>query len=238
MRTATLPGLALLALMTWPAACGQSPTEAYDPDLPTAWASAVTNPFFPLAAGTVWEYEAETDAGTETITVEVLSQTRVVNGVTAVVVHDQVFLEGELIENTYDWYAQDADGNVWYLGEETEELENGVVVSTDGSWEWNVDGALPGIYMWANPGAHVGEEYRQEYYEDEAEDWGKLVALNQTVTVPFGSFTGCIVTEDWNAVEGRSQTLENKSYCPGIGVALEIGLSDPSVRVELMDRTP
>jgi len=236
MRTATR--FAFLALAASAAACSNSPTEPYDPDLPTAWASAITNPLFPLTPGTIWEYESDTGAGLETITVEVLTTTRVVNGVTAVVVHDQVFLSGSLSENPYDWYAQDADGNVWYLGEETEEHENGVVVSTEGSWEWGADGALPGIYMWANPAAHVGEEYRQEYYEDEAEDWGKVIALNQTVVVPAGTFTGCVVTEDWNAVEGKSQTLENKSYCPGIGVTLETGVSDPSVRVELMSRTP
>jgi hypothetical protein len=230
--------LATFVLAFSVATCGESPVDPYEPDLPTSWATSVTNPFFPLEPGTMWEYTSETDEGTETIVVEVLSETRVVNGVTAAVVHDQVVLEGDLVENTYDWYAQDAEGNVWYLGEDTEELENGVVVSTDGSWEWNVDGALPGIYMWADPSAHVGDEYRQEYYEGEAEDWGKIMRVNEPATVPFGTFQGCVVTEDWNALEGRSETLENKYYCPGVGTVLEHSASDATARVELIDRAP
>ena len=238
MRLARPVVAAVLGVAVSAAACGDDPVAPYDPDLPEAWADAVTNPYLPLVPGTVLTYAGDTADGTETIVVEVLTLPRVVNGVTAVVVHDQVFLDGELIEDTYDWYAEDADGNVWYLGEETEEIEDGVVVSTEGSWEWNVDGALPGIYMWADPSAHMGQEYRQEYYEDEAEDWGKVVAVGETVVVPYGTLTGCVVTEDWNALEGRAETLENKYYCPGIGVALEAGVNDTSVRVELMERTP
>jgi hypothetical protein len=238
MRSIHLTVTASTATALAALACGSDTTAPYEPNLPVAWASAITNPYLPLEPGAVWEYVGETEEGTETITVEVLAQTRLVNGVTAAVVHDRVLLDGELIENTYDWYAQDADGNVWYLGEDTEELENGVVVSTAGSWEWNVDGALPGIYMWADPSAHVGEEYRQELYRGEAEDWGKVVALGQTVAVPFGTLSECVVTEDWNALEGRSATLENKYYCPGVGTALEVGVSDPTTRVELTEHTP
>ena len=106
------------------------------------------------------------------------------------------------------------------------------MVSTDGSWEWGVDGALPGIIMWADPAAHLDEEYRQEYYEGEAEDWGRVVALNQTVVVPLGTFTGCSRTEDWNDLENGS--LENKYYCPGIGPTLEVGGDE---RVELVEHT-
>jgi hypothetical protein len=198
--------------------------------IPSTWAAAVTNPFFPLAPGTTWQYRSETGDGVETTTTEVLDQTRVVHGVTATAVHDRVFLDGELIEDTEDWYAQDGDGNVWYLGEDSKEIENGQVVSTEGSWEWGVDGALPGVIMWADPSAHVDEAYRQEYLEGVAEDWGKVVALNQDVSVSSGSFTGCIETEDWSGLEsGR----EHKSYCPDVGTVLEVGQSGE--RTELVD---
>ena len=190
-----------------------------------------------LPAGAWHGLPGETEDGTETIRVEVLADTRVVNGVPATVVHDEVFLEGELIEDTYDWYAQDEDGNVWYLGEETEELEDGEVVSTAGSWEWVEDSALPGIYMWANQAAHLNEEYRQEFYEGEAEDWAKVVALGETVQVAFGTFTGCIKTEDWNGLEGRSETLEYKYYCPGLSTVLEVPVDAPEESVELVDMT-
>lgn len=213
-----------------------SPTGAdFDPILPAAWASSVTNSFFPLVPGTTYEFESATDEGLETITVEVLADVRVINGVTATVVRDRVFLDGDLIEDTFDWYAQDAAGNVWYLGEDSKEIEDGQVVSTEGSWEWGVDGALPGIIMWADPAAHVGEEYRQEFYRGEAEDWGKVIATQETVQVPFGSFTGCIRTEDWNALEPGPR--ENKSYCPGVGFVLEV-IPGSDERVELIEVTP
>jgi hypothetical protein len=163
----------------------------------------------------------------------VLPNPRVVNGVSATEVWDRVYLDGELIEETYDWYAQDVDGNVWYLGEDTKEYENGVVKSTKGSWEWGVGGALPGIIMWADPSAYLNEAYRQEFKEGVAEDWGKVIALNEAVTVPAGSFTGCVKTEDWNALEsGR----EHKYYCSGYGVVLEVGKKGTGTRTELVSR--
>jgi hypothetical protein len=206
----------------------------YNPDIPASWATAVTNQYYPLVPGTIYHYQSDTPDGVETTTIEVLSQTKPINGVAATSVRDQVFLAGELIEDTEDWFAQDADGNVWYLGEDTKEYENGQVVSTEGSWEWGVDGALPGVIMWADPAAHVGEEYRQEFLSGEAEDFGKVVALNESVSVPHGAFTSCIKTEDWSALD--PMVRENKFYCPGIGVALETNLEGGD-RSELVDVT-
>ena len=216
-------------------ACGaDDPTGPdYDPVLPTAWAAEVTNPFFPLPAGATWSYSGESDEGTETIVIEVLDETRDVNGVAATVFWDRVYLDGVLVEDTRDWFAQDSDGNVWYLGEESYEMNGPDTLNSEGSWEWGTDGALPGIIMWADPSAHVGEDYRQEFYEGEAEDWGRVVALDQTVTVPAGTFTGCIRTDDWNALEGgRAETLENKFYCPGVGTVLE---QEEDTEIELVE---
>jgi len=222
MTTRSLTLLAALAAGSIATgACDASTTgPSYDPQLPTAWGATVSNAYFPLVAGTTFQYEKQTAEGLETITVEVLPGTRLVNGVVATVVRDRVYLDGVLIEDTYDWYAQDDAGNVWYLGEETKEYENGQVVSTAGSWEWAVDGALPGIIMWADPAAHVGEEYRQEFYRGEAEDWAKIVALNESVTVPYGSFTGCVKIDEWNALDGGPH--EYKYYCAQIGTVLEV----------------
>lgn len=218
------------------ATCGSDPTgPAYEPILPDAWAAAVDNPFFPLVPGTSLRFEGETDEGTEVILIDVLASTRTVNGVTAAEVRDRVFVDGELVEETLDWYAQDVDGNVWYVGEDSREIEDGAVVSTEGSWEWGVDGALPGIIMWADPAAHIGDDYRQEFYEDEAEDWGRVVETGVSVTVPAGTFANCVVTEEWNGLEPG--TLESKHYCPQVGFVLEIKLDGGNERVELVSAT-
>jgi hypothetical protein len=220
----------LLCTLLSVAACESDPTSPpYNPVLPNAWVGSVNNQFFPLVPGTVFEFRGQTDEGVETTTVEVLAQTRMVNGVAATVVRDRVYINNVLVEDTDDWFAQDSEGNVWYLGEDSKEIENGQVVSTSGSWEWGRRGALPGIVMWANPSAHVGESYRQEYSRGEAEDWGKVVAVNQSVTVPHGALTGCIKTDDWNGLEPDEK--ETKFYCPGLGVVLEMADDE---RVELL----
>jgi hypothetical protein len=233
-----LAGFAVAALV----GCGgdsggtPSPGPEYDPGVtPAQLSRTIDNPFFPLPAGARWEYEAETDEGRERTLVEVLSKTRTVWGVEATAVRDRVFLDGELIEDTEDWYAQDTEGNVWYLGEEVKNYENGQLVDTAGSWAAGVDGALPGVAMWADPAAHLGQEYRQEFYKGKAEDWGKVVAVNESVSVPAGSFTGCVKTEDWNALEPGP--LENKYYCPqAAGLALEVKVPGGSERNELVGR--
>lgn len=214
---------------------GDEDDPDYTPQIPTSWASAVTNSFFPLTPGTTYEFEGETDEGLETTTVEVLSDVKTVNGVSATVVRDRVYLDGELIEDTHDWYAQDSAGNVWYLGEDSKEIEDGEVVDTEGSWEWGVDGALPGIIMWADPAAHRNEEYRQEFYEDEAEDWGKVVGTGKTITVPIGTFDGCVQTEDWNGLESGGREI--KTYAPGVGVVHEAHAGGEEA-VELVEITP
>ena len=145
---------------------------------PANFVDTIDNPYLPYASGARWVIEVENDDGeTEIITVEVLDERRDVMGVSTVVVHDVVAIEGEVIEDTYDWYAQDVDGNVWYFGEDTTSYEDGEV-STDGSWEAGVDGALPGIVMLADP--KVSDTgYRQEFLAGEAEDiiTGRLAGM-------------------------------------------------------------
>ena len=188
--------------------------ENYNPVIaPANFVAGVTNPYFPLTPGKVYKYEE----GLETNEVSILNETRVVAGVTCVVVHDVVKKEGVLVEDTYDWYAQDVDGNVWYFGEDVSSYENGVFANHDGSWETGVDGAKPGIIMMANPVQEL--PYRQEYYFDNTEDWGKVVAKDLTVTTPYGTFTNCIKTEDWNAIEPG--IIERKYYAPGTGFVKE-----------------
>lgn len=187
------------------------------------FAQGVDNPYFPLIPGSKWVYESHLEDGSvERIEIEILHETRVVNGVTATILHDSVFVDGVLVEDTFDWFAQDKDGNVWYLGEAVDNYENGALVDHAGSWEWGVDGALPGVYMWADPSAHVNEEYYQEYFVGEAEDKGKVLSVNESITVPGGSFTSVVQTFDFSSLDPNIQA--HKFYAPGIGVIKEVDL--------------
>jgi hypothetical protein len=189
--------------------------------------AAVDNPYFPLTPGTTMTYEGKG----ERIVVEVLHETRNVLGIPCAVVRDRVWEGEELIEDTFDWYAQDNEGNVWYMGEDSKELEKGEVVSAAGSWEAGIDGAFPGIIMLAKP--LDGLWYRTEYYEGEAEDLAQVLSLDETVTVPYGTFTHCLKILDFNALEPGVE--EHKYYAPGIGVVKEVEVKGGSDFAELVD---
>jgi hypothetical protein len=190
------------------------------PEFPNAsdFVSEITNPYLAFKVGRIFYYESETEDGLETITVEITDDSKVIMGnIQATVVRDKVFLDGELIEDTFDWYAQDKDGNVWYLGEDTKEYEDGQVVSTQGSWEAGVQGAIPGLIMSANP--VNGMEYRQEFFEGEAEDNAIVINTEKTVTIGLGSFEGCLETMEYSTLEHGVR--EHKYYFPGTGLLLE-----------------
>ncbi len=173
---------AALALVMTVTACTSGAThnpaayvegQPYQPTIDAAnFVDVVDNPFFPLVPGTVYTFEGSG----EHVVVTVTHDTKEILGITTTVVHDQVTVDGAVTEDTTDWYAQDAAGNVWYMGEQTAEYENGVVTSTEGTWEAGVDGAQPGIVMLADP--QVGDTYRQEWYEGQAEDLAKVFALD------------------------------------------------------------
>ncbi len=205
--------------------------KAYSPDIkPENFTSTVDNPYFALVPGTRFTYEAKKTEGTERIEISVLSEIKKVMGVETRVVRDQVFLNDSLVEDTLDWYAQDKEGNVWYFGEDTAEYEDGVITSHHGAWEAGVDGALPGIVMKARPG--TGDSYYQEYYAGVAEDRADVLSVNETVTVPQGTFSGCVKTFDYTPLDPKS--LEHKYYCKEIGfTALEVHTTD-NERTELI----
>ena len=157
-------------------------TEPYSPTIdPSAFSTKIDNPYFPLTPGTRTIYEAATPDGLQRTTTEVTRDTKKIMGVDTVVVHDTVTLDNEPLEDTFDWYAQDRDGNVWYFGEATKEFEDGTV-DTEGSFEGGVDGALPGIIMPGHP--QVGDQYRQEYAKGVAEDTGEVLSLTGSETTP------------------------------------------------------
>lgn len=197
------------------------------------FSEVVNNPYFTLTPGTTFTYKGQDREGTKINKVMVTDQTKQVMGVTTRVVWDRVWLNDQLIEETYDWYAQDKEGNVWYFGEDSKEYQKGKVTSTKGSWEAGVEGAQPGIVMQANP--QPGEPYRQEYRKGEAEDLGQVLSVQEKVTVPAGSYNNCVKTKDWSAIESGS--VEHKYYAKEVGyVVLETEHNDKK-RVELVDVT-
>ncbi|HUQ04824.1 MAG TPA: hypothetical protein VM261_20120 [Kofleriaceae bacterium] len=243
MRAKNWPGLVVAAVMA--GACGGDgggiphsdgvgpapfdPGGTYSPQaVPGQLAPAITNALFPAPVGASWSYRAQTDEGVETIEVRVLSEARTTWGAMARVVRDTAYLNDVMIEDTYDWYAQDPDGNVWYLGEDTTEYVNGQPAGTAGAWEAGVDGALPGVVMLGAP--QVGMVYRQEYYAGEAEDVANVERLDASVTVPAGSWSGCLETRDRSAIDPELD--ERKFYCPGVGNVLVL---EGGVRVELIE---
>ncbi len=199
---------------------------------PAAFTTVIDNPYWPMSPGSRWTYrETDEEGNVVNVVVTVSSETKeIASGVTAVIVRDTVTQDGELIEDTFDWYAQDADGNVWYLGEDTAEFENGEVTTTGGSFEAGVDGALPGIIMPADP--QDGMRYRQEYYAGEAEDNGEVLSTEEQADVPFGHFTDVLLTKDTITIE--PDVLEYKLYAPEVGPILVIGVSGGSGREELV----
>jgi hypothetical protein len=206
--------------------------EPYNPVIdPANFVEGVDHPYFRLTPGAEWEYEGQTEDGLETIEVTVLSDTKEVMGIPCVVVRDTVYLNGEIIEDTYDWFAQDKDGNVWYMGEDTHEYEDGVAINSSGAWEAGVDGALPGIIMPAV--LEPGEPYRQEYYEGEAEDMGQIIRVGETLTIGDQTYEDVLVTKDWSLLE--PDVIENKYYAPGVGLIAEEKVEGGSERVELVE---
>lgn len=199
----------------------------------------IDNPFFPLAPGTTRVFRSDTEAGPEEIVVEVLADTRVVAGVVCRVVRDRVYLNGVLIEDTLDWYAQDDAGNVWYMGEDVSNYNYGsdgqlIDITTEGAWEAQQDVlgagriALPGLIMPADP--RPGMLYHQEYYLGEAEDMAEIVGVDVPVTLADGASYTCLQTRDFTPLEPGVNTF--KYYAPGVGVVLEVAV-ESGERVEL-----
>jgi hypothetical protein len=233
----------IACLVVLVAACAGSAEPPIDPGdggdyqvavEPADFVSGIDNPWLPLTPGCTWVYESIGAEEVERIEVVVLQETRDVMGVVSTVVRDTVTVEGELVEDTYDWYAQDAEGNVWYMGEETAEYENGEVISTAGAWEAGVDGALPGIVMQAEP--EVGDAYRQEFYPGEAEDMAEVVRVGVAEELAEESFEDLVVIEEWTPLE--PDVNEEKSYAAGVGVVLEEVIEGGSGRIELVSFTP
>ncbi|HEY3018509.1 MAG TPA: hypothetical protein VGJ23_06740 [Gaiellaceae bacterium] len=213
MKRAAL--LAVVACLC--AACG-SQSSSRATLKPTTFVRHVDNQWFPLTPGTVFVYRGVNDGEPGRDVVTVTSRTKVIQGVHCSVVDDRLFVSGHLAERTADWYAQDKQGNVWYFGEDTAELDkSGKVTSREGSWQSGVDGARAGILIPAHP--KIGQTFLQEYYKGHAEDHSQVLSLSASIRVPYTSSEHALLTKEWTPLE--PDVLDHKVYISGIGMVKE-----------------
>jgi hypothetical protein len=190
----------------------------YSPQIrPADFVARVDNPYWPLRPGTAFHYRGVRGTTEQTDDEVVTHGTKKILGIDCTVVRDTVSEGGRPVERTFDWYAQDRQGNVWYMGELSLELRNGKFVKASDSWESGVNGAKPGIIMPAHP--RRGDRYRQEYYPSgEALDEAQVLGRLGTVTTPYGAFEHPLVTSEFSPLEPQT---ERKYYVAGLGEVAE-----------------
>lgn len=205
-----------------------SPSASLDP---ADFTVDITNPYWPMPVGARWVYRETEGREVQKVVVTVTPRTKTVAaGVEARVVHDVVTEDGDLVEDTYDWYAQDSAGNIWYLGEDTAEYEDGEIVTRAGSWEAGVDGAEGGILIPGDP--QPGMAYQQEYLAGEAEDQAAVLSLDEMVEAPTGRYTEALLTRETTPLE--PEVAELKFYAPGLGPVLVLQISGGTSREDLV----
>lgn len=192
---------------------------------PARFSTRIDNAWFPLRPGITYIYRGNSEGKRTRDVFTVTHKTKVIDGVTTRVINDRVYMGGRLEERTLDYYVQDDQGNVWYFGEDTAELDkHGNVVSTDGTWHAGKHGAEPGLFMEANP--QPGNTFQQEYQRGVAEDHYTVLTLKASVKVPYGSFGGnklrrrVLVTKEWTPLEPKIR--DHKVYVRGIGEVKEV----------------
>jgi hypothetical protein len=210
-----------------PSACGTTYAPVLDP---ANFVSVIDNPYFPLPVGRKLVYTGIKDGQTQTDTVTVTDQKKLILGITTTVVHDVATHDGTVLENTFDFYAQDRQGNVWYLGEDTTQFLPNGKPDTSGSFEAGVDGAQPGIIMKANP--QIPDAYRQECYAGQAEDTAWVVATTGSVRVPYGMVRNVLTTLEATQIEPGA--YDQKVYGSGIGIVSEQSLTGPNEFSQLL----
>jgi len=251
------PLLAVLAAAVGVAGCGSSNADVasaaarrpgsaprlapvhgtYAPKIdPANFVRRIDNRYFPLNPGTTFRYKGVAEDGkTRQTDVETVThQKKTILGVKATVVRDTVSSHGRANERTFDWYAQDKYGNVWYMGEDTRELEHGKFVKASDSWEAGVDGAQPGIIMPGHP--RRGDAYRQEYYPGHALDQARVLGQGGPVTVPFGSFKRTLLTVE-TSPKIDPGVRERKFYVAGVGDVKEHTVAGDREQIRLVSIT-
>ena len=211
-----------------------SGTPTFKPTFdPANFGTSIDNPYLTLTPGTTYTYANKTADATEIVHVEVTHRTENIAGVPSVVVHDYLTNGQTVVEDTIDWYAQDKQGNVWYMGEATKEFSPGNAPNTGGSWQAGVNGAEAGIAMPAD--SKVGEVYRQEYYKGEAEDTASTVGFSGVANVPYGSYKNLLEIKEWTPLEPSVE--EHKYYARGVGLVRSVATKGGTEQQDLVTIT-
>jgi hypothetical protein len=242
-RIATTAVLAVLAALAIPACGNDDSGEDSNRGLPQGsepakldpddFTTDIDNPYWPMQPGNRWVFsETDTEGTRERVVITVTDKTKkIANGVTARVIRDVATEDGTPVEITNDWYAQDNEGNVWYLGESVRNFENGKFADTEGSFEAGVDGADAGVVMPADPAP--GLAFREEYYKGKAEDRAEIVAVgDDQVEVPAGYFRRVLLVRDLVPLEPKVEEL--KFYAKGVGPVLSVHTDGAGGRASLV----
>jgi hypothetical protein len=201
---------------------------------PANFVATVDNRYLPFIPGTAFHYEGVKGRTPQTDDEVVTHRTKRILGVPSTVVRDTVSEHGRAVERTFDYYAQDKQGDVWYMGELALERHHGRLVKASDSWLAGVNGGRPGIIMPAHP--RRGDVYRQEYYPPgQALDEARVVGHRATVTVPAGTFRRPLVTLERSSLEPQT---EEKVYAAGIGEVEERVVKGRHEAFELVSVTP
>jgi hypothetical protein len=194
---------------------------------PASFSSTVDNAWYPLLPGTRFTYQGTKDGRKAVESFTVTRATKVVAGVTCVVVEDKVSLGGVPTERLLGYYAQDRAGNVWYFGEDIEELDaNGQVVSTAGSWHAGINKATAAFFLEASP--TVGKSFAHQYTHNDF----AVLSLTEKVSVPYGSFSNALVTKEWSPLEPDIET--HKYYVQGVGMVRDVAVKGPTEELVLV----
>ncbi len=204
----------------------------YNPHIiPLDFVQGFSNPYFPLVARQTRNYAVTSGASSAQLTVKVSIHTKLIMGVLCLGVQDQVLAAPRFFEDTWRWYAQDLHGHVWYFARETKKYDFGVLTG-EWSWQAGIDGAKPGMIMAGQPRDYLNKEYREEYAPGVEEDRAQVLSLNETVTVPYGTFSNCLKIKVHSDLDpGRS---EYRYYATGIGLILSETVPAGGRRLELV----
>ena len=204
----------------------RQPDQTYQPDIRIAdfpESTTFTHPYFPYQQGSTYIYGGQSDEGTVRIELERTAVTRIIMGIICSGIQDKTWIAGQLLEESLDWYAQDKEGNIWFMGQElTNYNSDGIIINHNGSWEAGVHGVKPGIVMPAHP--QPGLVYREEYFFNVAEDQAEIIAIDMTIAIPLGTFENCLKIKGWTELD--QEVLEYKYYAPGKGIIQELSVKE------------